>query len=58
MEDGEQIVEHDDGAKEVGEIGVTFGAIEEFPEAVDLDQPKASQDRVVADAQVENVERY
>lgn len=58
MEDGEQIVEHDDGAKEVGKIGVTFGAIEELPEAVDLDETKAAQDRVVADAQVENVERY
>lgn len=58
VKDGEQIVEHDDGAEEVGKVGVSLGAVEELPEAVDLDEPEAAQDRVVADAQVEYVERY
>lgn len=58
MEDGEQIVEHDDGAKKVGKICVTFGSVEEFPETVDFNKTEAAQYGVVTNAQIENVEWY
>ena len=58
MEYGEQVVHHDDGAKEVGKVGVALGAVEERPEAVDLDETEAAKYRVVVKTQIEYVERY
>lgn len=58
MKYGEEVVQHDYGAEKVGKVGVALGAVEELPEAVDLDETEAAQNRVVADAQVEDVEWY
>ncbi len=57
VKDGEQVVEHDDRAEEIWVVRVAFRAVQERPEAVDLDEAEAAEDGVVAEAQVENVER-
>ena len=55
--DHEQVVQQGDGAHGVRIVGVPLGAVEERPQAVDLDEPEAAQHRLVADGEVEDVER-
>lgn len=43
--------------KEIGIICVSFCAVHERPEAINLDEAERAQDRIEADAQVEEVER-
>jgi hypothetical protein len=58
MKYGEQIVQHDNCAKQVRKVGVTLGAIQKYPKLVHFDQTKASEYRIVTNALVEYVQRH
>ena len=55
---GEQVMEHHHGPEQIRKVGVALGPVEEAPEPVDFDEAEAAQYRVVADAQIQNVERH
>ena len=55
VEDGEQVVDHDDRAKQIGIVRVPLGSVEERPETVDFHQTENTNDRPEADGEVEEV---
>lgn len=52
-----QVMDQGRAPEQIGVVGVALGPVHEGPEAVDLHQPEAAQDRVEADGQVEEVQR-
>lgn len=57
MEYHKQVVDEGRAPEQIGVVGVPLGAVHEGPEAIDLHQPEAAQDRVEADGQIEKVQR-
>lgn len=56
MEYHENVVRQVEGAKHVGVVRVALCSVQERPEAIDLDEPKASEDRIEAYGQVQDVQ--
>ena len=56
MKYGEQIVQHDNCAKQIRKVSVTLSAIEKYPKLVHFDQTETSEYRIVAYAQIEYVQ--
>lgn len=50
-------MKHDNSAEQVRIVGVAFGAIQKGPEAIDLDETETAEHGVVAEAEIEYVER-
>jgi len=55
VKDREEIVKQCDSADDIRVVSVPLRAVEERPEAVDLDQPEAAEDGAEADGEIEKV---
>lgn len=57
VEYGQHVVEHVEGAEHIGVVGVALVAVDPLMELVDFGEAKDPEDGVVADADVEDLQR-